>query len=329
MQEDFEFGEDKNYPFYIYMAKNGWVEFKEPILVRGSNTGPYKPSQFDAAYKSVEATRTQVTQLAGSWAVRNLNSAGDVMGQLNLNPDGSVRINEGLLSVGEKTIIKDGVIKKSMIGKAQIGTAHIDEIDASKANLINVTSKNVATEGLTANIIKGGTLSSLNGVTDFDLQTGWLEMNKEAVGIRNRFEGKPMQFLIFGQGAINGVPCAYTQLMSNRNGQTGIEHTSAGIQIWNGRLGNNVQTAITFYGKRMDFIPNSQGVAVSLDTEARVLDKLYNVFLDNALVAGKEIFLKGNSLVTLFNLIDKNFKGIEDHLKRANLGAPGYYRTNI
>ena len=51
MQEDFAFGEDANYPFYIYLAKNGWVEFKEPILVRGSRTGTYKPSQFDDAYK--------------------------------------------------------------------------------------------------------------------------------------------------------------------------------------------------------------------------------------------------------------------------------------
>ena len=371
VQEDFEFGEDKNFPFYIYLAKNGWIEFKEPILVRGSRTGTYKPSQFDDAYKktneakelaenaqtqaenaqiraqnaqtqaiqvaekaekarmTAEATRTQVTQLAGSYSIRNINSAGDILGQMNLNPDGSVRINEGLLSIGEKTYIKDGVIKSGMIGRAQIETAHIKEIDANTARIININAKNIATEGLTANVIKGGTLSSLNGVTDFDLQTGWLEMNKEAVGIRNRFEGKPMQFLIFGQGAINGVPCAYTQLMSNRNGQTGIEHTSAGIQIWNGRQGNNVQTAITFYGRNIDFIHNSLSGGVSLNTETRDLDKLHNVFLDNALVAGKEIFLKGNSLVTLFNLIDKNFKGIEDHLKRANLGAPGYYRTNI
>lgn len=62
VQEDFAFGEDYNYPFYIYLAKNGWVEFKEPILVRGSKTGPYKPSQFDDAYKMAEATQTQVTQ---------------------------------------------------------------------------------------------------------------------------------------------------------------------------------------------------------------------------------------------------------------------------
>lgn len=322
---------DNGYLLFSYDGiPNVWsgMFMTELDFYEGTADRKWQPAPEDSE-EPIEAVRTQVTQLAGSWSVRNLTSAGDVLGAINLNPDGSVRINEGLLSVGEKTIIKDGVIKKSMIGEAQIGTAHIDEIDASKANLINVTSKNVATEGLTANIIKGGKLSSLNGVTDFDLQTGWLEMNKEAVGIRNRFEGKPMQFLIFGQGAINGVPCAYTQLMSNRNGQTGIEHTSAGIQIWNGRLGNNVQTAITFYGKSMDFIPNSQGGGVTLNTETRDLDKLHNVFLDNALVAGKEIFLKGNSLVTLFNLIDKNFKGIEDHLKRANLGAPGYYRTNI
>lgn len=345
MTKDFEFGTDAHYPLFFYLVKNGHVEVKEPMLVRGYKTGSFKPSQFDDAYKQTkeakelaenaqtqaikvaekaeeakktsEATRAQMTLLSNSWSVRTLNSASDVLGAINLNPDGSVKINEGLISVGEKTYIKDGVIKKSMIGNAQIGTAHIGEIDASQARLINVTAKNIATEGLTANIIKGGKLSSLNGVTDFDLQTGWIEMNQEAVGIRNRFAGKPMQFLIFGQGAINGVPGAYTQLMSNRNGHTGIEHTSAGIQIWNGRSGNNVQTAITFYGKLMDFMPNSQGGGVSLNTESKTLQGI------------NDILIRDKSLAQLFNLIDKNFKGLEDHLKRNNLGAPGYYRTNM
>lgn len=308
MTEDLEFDQVGNNPVFFYLVKNGYVQIKEPMLVRGPHTGSYKPSQFDEAYRSVEATRTQVTQLAGSWSVRNLNSAGDVLGAINLNPDGSVRINEGLLSVGEKTIIKDGVIKKSMIGRAQIDTAHIDEIDASKANLINVTSKNVATEGLTANVIKGGTLSSLNGVTNFNLQTGWLEMNKEAVGIRNRFEGKPMQFLIFGQGALNGVPCAYTQLMSNRNGKTGIEHTSVGIQIWNGRLGNNIQTAITFYGKTMDFISNSLGEKVTINTEDRTMYGLKEITADNVYLTG----YGNHNLKALFNDIYKNIRQLHE-----------------
>lgn len=214
VREDFLFGEDRNFPFYIYLVKNGWVEFKEPILVRGSRTGPYKPSQFDDAYKSsgeakelasnaqakaiqiaqgVEAVRTQVTQLNNSWSVRNLNSAGDVLGQLNLNPDGSIRINEGLLSIGEKTYIKDGVIKKSMIGEAQIDTAHIKEIDASKANIFNLNVNNI--NGLNAEFIKakieyalvdwlrGKTVSAINGKTVFNLNDGRLSFHDNNTGI--------------------------------------------------------------------------------------------------------------------------------------------------
>ena len=210
MQEDFAFGEDKNYPFYIFLAKNGWIEFKEPILVRGSNTGPYKPSQFDDAFaetkalesqltskigevsdktaevkqlavgaqaradqatarssyasekaedaqakaiqvaeqarqakETAEATRTQVTQLAGSWAVRNLNSAGDVLGQINLNKDGSVKINEALVAIGEKTYIKNGVIKDGMIANLNADKISGGTIDASDVNIINLNVKNL------------------------------------------------------------------------------------------------------------------------------------------------------------------------------------------
>lgn len=171
VREDFLFGEDQNFPFYIYLVKNGWVEFKEPILVRGSRTGPYKPSQFDDAYKAsneakslasdaqakaiqvaeqarqaqqmAEATRTQVTQLAGSWSVKNINSAGDVLGQLNLNPDGSVKINEALVAIGEKTYIKNGVIKDGMIANLNANKISGGTIDANDVNIINLNVKNL------------------------------------------------------------------------------------------------------------------------------------------------------------------------------------------
>ena len=165
---------DNGYLLFSYDGiPNVWsgMFMTEFDFYEGINDRKWQPAPEDSE-EPIEAVRTQVTQLAGSYSIRNLNSAGDVLGAINLNPDGSVRINEGLLSVGEKTIIKDGVIKKSMIGKAQIGTAHIDEIDASKANLINVTTKNIATDGLTANIIKGGILQSLTGTTNFDLNQG-------------------------------------------------------------------------------------------------------------------------------------------------------------
>lgn len=307
----FEF--DRNNP-----NKWGGLFMTELDFYEGSNDRKWQPCP-DDSNEPLEAVRTQMTLLSDSWSIRNLNSAGDVLGAINLNPDGSVRINEGLLSVGEKTIIKDGVIKKSMIGKAQIGTAHIDEIDASKANLINVTAKNVATEGLTANIIKGGKLSSLNGATDFDLQTGWIEMNSYDVGIRNQFPGRPLQYLTFGAGRIGDVDGSYTALLSNRNGVQKMDSTSAGIQIWNGRRNGKVKSAITFYGQTMDFLMSGQEnlSSVSLDIRTREINGLLDVYI------------KDRSLAQLFNLIDQNFKGIEDHLKRNGLGAPGYYRTNI
>lgn len=385
MQEDFAFGEDKNYPFYIFLAKNGWIEFKEPILVRGSNTGAYKPSQFDDAFaetkalesqmtskigevsdktaevkqlaigaqeradqatarsssaldraedakmvagnaqakaiqvaeqarqakETAEATRTQVTQLAGSWSVRNLNSAGDVLGQLNLNPDGSVRINEGLLSVGEKTIIKDGVIKKSMIGEAQIGTAHISEIDASKAQLINVSAKNIVADGLTANIIKGGKLSSLNGVTDFNLQTGWIDINNSNVGIRNQFKNKPLQYLVFGQGAINGKEAAYTALMSNSWKRVAMDDGSAGIQIWNA---NDNTTAVNIYGDLVEFMYNANDkLSVGIDT---VTNKLYNI---------EDIVIRGYSLSHILDDIFDNFNNL-NHDGNYTRGYHGQWR---
>nr|DAS36870.1 MAG TPA: tail protein [Caudoviricetes sp.] len=356
VQEDFAFGEDPQgrYPFYIYMAKNGWIEFKEPILVRGSRTGTYKPSQFDDAYKQTaeakdlaknaqiqaikvaekaeeakktsEATRAQMTLLSNSWSVRTLNSASDVIGAINLNPDGSVKINEGLISVGEKTYIKDGVIKSSMIGNAQINTAHIGEIDANQARIINISAKNVVADGLTANVIKGGKLSSLNGVTDFDLQTGWIEMNKEGVGIVNHFTGRPIQYLVFGAGAISNKPGSYTALMSNSNGRINMDDGSAGIQIWNT---NDNTTAVNLYGDEIAMMYNAN------DPKGIIFDNIKNEIRNvetmrvGTIGASQTIWIKGTNLVELFDLINKNFEGIERHFQINKLGRPGRYKVSI
>ena len=268
IQEDFEFGEDYNYPFYIFLAKNGWIEFKEPILVRGSNTGPYKPSQFDDAYKAseeaknlagdaqtkavqiaqgLEATRTQVTQLNDSYSIRNLNNAGDVLGQLNLNPDGSIRINEGLLSIGEKTYIKDGVIKKSMIGEAQIDTAHIKEIDASKARIINLNASSVNSGTFVGLTYKGGRIESLDETLSIDLNNQKIRLGGNNVGIVREDTGYPTQFIRYESSIENGIRHAKTIIGSNRNGSENWKSTSfAGIVIDNNS--NNGVDNIFQYG---------------------------------------------------------------------------------
>ena len=298
MTEDLDFDQVGNFPIYFYLVKNGWVEIKEPMLVRGPRTGSFKPSQFDEAYRNVEATRTQMTLLSNSWSVRTLNGPGDVLGAINLNPDGSVKINEGLISVGEKTYIKDGVIKKSMIGNAQIGTAHIGEIDANIARLINVSAKNIVSDGLTANVIRGGKLSSLNGVTDFDLQTGWIEMNQAGVGIRNQFAGRPLQYLIFGQGSIRGKDGSYTALMSNSRNQIAMNDASAGIQIWNT---NDNTSAVNIYGDVVEFMYNAN------DPKSIVFDNIKNEIRNI-----ETIWIKEKSLELILNDIFWNFRVLSD-----------------
>lgn len=307
---------DKGYLVFEYTGNpSGWsgMFMTELDFYEGSNDRKWQPAPEDSS-EPIEAVRTQVTQLAGSWSVKNLNSAGDVLGAINLNPDGSVKINEGLISVGEKTYIKDGVIKKSMIGNAQIGTAHIGEIDASKANIINISAKNIVADGLTANVIKGGKLSSLNNVTDFDLQTGWIDMNGFGVGIKNRFPNRPLQYLAFGEGNINGVDASYTALLSNRNGIQQIDHTSAGLQIWNGRKGNKIQSAINMYGQRITFNQSAQ-------------EGLREIYIDtntNSVYGIDEIYIQNVRLSYILNDIYDNFR---------NLGAVagnysrGYYQN--
>ena len=298
--------------FQYYGNPNGWsgMFMTELDFYEGTNDRKWQPAPEDSE-EPIEAVRTQMTLLSNSWSVRSLNSAGDVLGQLNLNPDGSVRINEGLLSVGEKTIIKDGVIKKSMIGEAQIGTAHINEIDASKAQLINVSAKNIVSNGLTANIIKGGKLSSLNGVTDFDLQTGWIDMNNANVGIRNQFRNKPLQYLIFGEGKINEKDAAYTALMSNSWKRVAMDDGSAGIQIWNA---NDNTTSVNIYGDLVEFMYNAhdkQSVAINT-----VTNKLYNI---------EDIVIRGYSLSHILDDIFDNFNNL-NHDGNYTRGYHGQWR---
>ena len=71
ISRDFDFGNSDKYPLYFYLAKNGWIEIKEIMLVRASQTNGYKASQFD---DMSEAVRSVQSQLAGSWSVKNITA---------------------------------------------------------------------------------------------------------------------------------------------------------------------------------------------------------------------------------------------------------------
>lgn len=248
VQEDFAFGEDKNYPFYIYLAKNGWIEFKEPILVRGSNTGPYKPSQFDDAYKAsneakdlaesaqtkaiqvaeqarqaqqtAEATRTQVIQLAGSWAVRNLTNSGDVLNSINLLANGTNRIDGRLTHITGQTIIDEAVIDSANLKTVSASKISGGIADFHKMTVINFDAENITTGTLKGINVKGSIFSSLDDSFYIDTKKNEFYLNEQTLFTFYNKNKKLYSFLGTGDrlgsddggGLIIGVDCDDTQM---------------------------------------------------------------------------------------------------------------------
>ena len=372
VQEDFAFGEDANYPFYIYLAKNGWIEFKEPILVRGSNTGPYKPSQFDdtfaetraldakigqasnkaleakqtaegaqekangakatadqatgdalearqlaigaqaradratgisqiaqekaedaqskaiqvaeqarQAQQSAEATRTQVTQLAGSYSIKNINSAGDIISGVNLGADGTNRFVGKLTHITGETQFDNAVIKSAMVDKLKTGnfesgsvttqilasdsvtadkllvdSAMINKLVSNQAFIRELTSQKafitqLASVDFSAERIKGGRLESNTRALVFDLDNSAMNMLTDTAVIRRVFNNFPTQFIRYGTHIENGNRFSKTIIGSNRDGtENSGNRTFSGIEIYNS-TNENVEDYTKFYADKL------------------------------------------------------------------------------
>ncbi|MEN2138159.1 tail fiber domain-containing protein [Streptococcus pneumoniae] len=82
-------------------------------LERGSVATDYKeaPEDTDEAIRSVQS------QLAGSWAVQNINSAGDIISGINLGANGHNRFVGKLTHITGETLIDRAVIKSAMVDK--------------------------------------------------------------------------------------------------------------------------------------------------------------------------------------------------------------------
>ena len=80
---------------------------------RGSVATDYKEAPEDTE----EAIRTVQSQLAGSWSVQNINSAGDIISGINLGATGHNRITGKLTHITGDTLIDNAVIKSAMIDK--------------------------------------------------------------------------------------------------------------------------------------------------------------------------------------------------------------------
>ena len=336
---------DEGYLLFNYQGNpNGWsgLFMTELDFYEGSSDRLWQPSP-DDSLGLLEAVRTQVTQLAGSYSIKNINSAGDILGQLNLNKDGSIKLNEALIAIGEKTYVKDGVIKKAMIGNGQIGTAHIGEIDANIARLINVSAKNIVSDGLTANIIRGGVLASKNGKLNFDLDNSALESTSDESVIKRIGSGTnfPTQFFKFSKGWVQGrsQPVGLTILGSNRYGdgrsEDGNSGGFAGIRIWNGSNAEGYADSVDVVGDEIVLcdspFQNRNGWLMKTTYSDTSLFSITNK-RNSRIYAGDFLFEKaggGNaSLRQILWQIGDNIAQLYKFRAQNNEGTPGWNDTN-
>ena len=346
MPSDFEFGTHKNLPFYAYITKNGWVEIKEIMLVRGSSTGPYKPSQFDDAFAetkalgsqmtskisevsdataeakrvagdaqqkaievaeqarqaqaTAEATRTQVTQLAGSWSVRNLTNSGDVLNSINLLANGTNRIDGRLTHITGQTQIDNAVIKDGMIANVSANKVTAGTIDARTVNLINLNASSVTSGTFKGLTFEGGIIRGNNGNTEINLNSNITTYNGTA-----KIEFKsPHNTLEFNSNGRKAFLAPTISLGSNYpafafgindRGEANSNKNFVGFKIFN-------QPA----HKKIVLIGDVHIVKDSVNENAPYV-----------------------SLVDLFNRINDNFKKLHAFRVQYNEGSPGFFDVSL
>ncbi|HFI0941176.1 TPA: phage tail spike protein, partial [Streptococcus suis] len=183
-----------------------------------------------ATTATVNAIQTQVSTLAGSWSVRNLTSAGTVLSQLNLNKDGTVKIDGKLVQITGTTYIQDGVIASGKIASLDAGKITSGIISAARIGAEAITAdklkvdqafftKFMATEAflkqlfaksafitqvqsvtLSANKISGGILSAINGAMKINLSLGNIKFYTNSPSISREVSGYPHQWVSFETG---------------------------------------------------------------------------------------------------------------------------------
>lgn len=190
----------------------GGLFMTELDFYEGMTDRLWQPAPEDATLetdKTLEATQTKMTQLAGSWAVKNINSAGDLISGLNLGANGVNRLDGRLTHITGQTLIDNAVIKSAMIDKLKtanfesgsvttqilatdavtadklrVDYALINKLTADDALLNNLVAKQgfinkLSTIDFSATQIKGGILKSLNNHSTFDLQRSTLTFKRD------------------------------------------------------------------------------------------------------------------------------------------------------
>ena len=337
-------GELNEYSLRFTLTSPGNIVIHKPMIIDRRLI----PEEFvDSTDYNNEYNRVTMSLMKDSFAIKALNSAGDLIAGINIGANGNNRIIGRATHITGETLIDNAVIKSAMIDKLKTANfeagsvtttilgaeavtadkmkidtalikklvsqqAFINELFAQRATITRIQSIDITGEH-----IRGGRISSINGSTTFNLQDGWLEMNAHGVGIKNQFPGRALQSLTFWQGTIRDnvsgdIPGAYIGLLSSRNGLIDRDHTAAGLQIWNGNKSGDIRTIVSLYGKSIDFRQHGadNSPVVQLDMVKKELIGLENIMIKN-------IYLS----VILDRIFD-NFRNIWD---KGNTYSRGYY----
>ena len=133
---------DDGYLQFEYERNNpnkwGGLFMTELDFYEGSNDRKWQPAPEDATIatdKVLEATQTKMTQLAGSWAVQNLTSAGSIVSQINAT-NNQVLIEAEKIRLKGKTLLDeltaiDGYFKRLFVGEGTFAKLNAEIIGAN------------------------------------------------------------------------------------------------------------------------------------------------------------------------------------------------------
>ncbi|WP_252897289.1 gp58-like family protein, partial [Streptococcus oralis] len=224
--------ENMNLMLYGEKGKTINLYVTDVQLERGSVATDYKEAPEDTD----EAIRTVQSQLAGSWAVQNINSAGDLISGLNLGANGHNRLSGKLTHITGETLIDNASIKSAAIASIRADQITTGTLNAASVNIINLNANKLV--GLDATFLRGKienaiidwlvgkTLISQNGSTTLNLQTGVFTLNNEDSSITfsrssdntgTRFSKNGIHFLKNGKNIASIGQSAFSSIYDNKH----------------------------------------------------------------------------------------------------------------
>ena len=177
--------DELNLMLYGEQGKTINLYISEVKLEKGSFASDFTLSPEDTE----EAIRSVQNQLAGSWAVQNINSAGDIISGINLGSNGQNRITGKATHITGDTLIDNAVIKSAMIDKLKTANFEAGSVTTTILDAEAVTAEKLKVDQAFFNklVANEAYLSQLFAKQAFisQVQSVTLDASKITTGILN------------------------------------------------------------------------------------------------------------------------------------------------